>query len=215
VNPASRRKVVLPRVTRQILERQGYKFGNKIRVPGGYAYEVTDPKGNPLRLGLKTAVNRWLNTATTLVKMVDTVIVSTFEWNVENEKPEKFELIEISSGDLLKMIGKVRDEAGRRGEDPDGHHYIPLDDRSVDTQTGSVAGSVLAKARIIFGPEAVVWVDEEWGRVDSSKPGEDAGAPSSAAAAPVDVTAMVADTKNKLAARLGISPDRIDLTIRF
>lgn len=217
VNPASRRKVVLPRITRQLLELQGYRFGDKIRVPGGYAFEVTDPQGVQFRLGLKTAVNRWLNTASTLVSMVDKVIVATFEWDSDDEKPVAFELIEISSPALLKMIDKVQKEAIKLGGDPLGHHYMPLDQLAIESDhVGSVAGAVIPAGRIVYGPEKVIWVKDDWGRVEIAPDvhvddEKVAGQLSNA----LDVGTLVAKTKADLAAQLGISTDNIDLSIRF
>jgi hypothetical protein len=217
VNPASRRKVVLPRITRQILERSGYKFGEKIRVPGGYAFEVTDPDGHKLKLGLKTAVNRWLNTATTLVEMVDSVIVTTFEWDDDEEKPVSIELVHISSSDLLKMIGKVQKAAIKEKADPLGHYYMPLDADSIeDDHLGCVAGAVIPAGRVVFGPEKVVWVSEEWGRLDEpllSHTGH--SAPNAPPSSAIDVASVVAEAKANLAARLGIAAEKIDLSIRF
>lgn len=216
VNPASRRKVVLPRITRQVLERLGYTFCDKIRVPGGYAFEVVDPDGRSLKLGLKTAVNRWLNTATTLVEMVDTVIVATFEWDDDDEKPVGFELVEISSAALLRMIHKVQQAARKKGSDPLGHYYMPLDSDSIeDDHLGCVAGAVIPSGRVIFGPERVVWVNEEWGRIDSTPPQAPSVDANLASSNAVDVVSVVAEAKASLAARLGISADRIDLNIRF
>lgn len=217
VNPASRRKVVLPRVTRQVLENHGYKFGNKIRVPGGYAYEVTDPSGRDLNIGLKTAVNRWLNTATTLVEMVDEVIVATFTWDDEGEKPLAFELIKISSANLLKMIAKVRKEAGRREMDPTGHYYMPLDDDlMIDDHIGCVAGSVISSGSVLFGPEKVKWTKDEWGRIDlAGAAAVEAATASPIATPPLDVGALVARTKADLASSLGVPIENIDLSIRF
>lgn len=217
VNPASRRKVVLPRITRQVLERSGYKFGDKIRVPGGYAFEAIDPNGRKLRLGLKTAVNRWLNTATTLVEMVDSVIVATFEWDDDDEKPVAFELVEISSTALLKMIEKVRNAATRKGSDPLGHYYMPLDADSIeDDHLGCVAGAVIPAGRVIFGPEQVVWIDEEWGRINAPSTMQTVSAePNVHSSRTLDVSSIVAEAKSSLAARLGIAADRIDLNIRF
>ncbi len=216
VNPASRRKVVLPRITRQVLESQGYMFGSKLRVPGGYAFEVTAPDGRRLKLGLKTAVNRWLNTATTLVERVDSVIVTTFVWDKDDEKPEALELIEISSAALLAMIQRVREEAIRLGKDPHGHYYMPLDPELHDEgQLGCIVGAVIPAGNRIFGPERVNWIASEWGRV---RPDWDAsGAPALPAPAspPVDVATIVAETKATLAARLGVPPSNIDLSIRF
>lgn len=217
VNPASRRKVVLPRITRQILERLGYKFGSKIRVPGGYAFDVVDPNGQSLKIGLKTAVNRWLNTATTLVEMVDSVVVATFEWDDDDEKPVSFELLEISSQALLKMIDKVQKAAMKKGADPHGHYYMPLDIDSIeDDHLGCVAGAVIPVGQVIFGPEKVVWVDEEWGGIDKPSATHggsvEAGSPSLTA---IDVAGVVAEVKTNLAARLGIAAEKIDLSIRF
>ena len=218
VNPASRRKVVLPRITRQILEQRGYKFSNKIRVPGGYAYEAVDPSGAKVRLGLKTAVNRWLNTATTLVKMVDTVIVTTFEWDVDDEKPEKLELIEISSAALLKMIDKVKAAAAKRGWDRDGHYYMPLDASALEEDhVGCVAGAVIPTGQVLFGPEKVIWVADDWGNVGAG-PKVSARIDIAAGASDnprVDVAGLVAQAKVDLAAKLGISSDKIDVSIRF
>lgn len=217
VNPTSRRKVVLPRITRQVMESQGYVFGNKIRVPGGYAFEVTDPKGRALRIGLKTAVNRWLNTATTLVEMVDTVIVTTFKWDEEDEKPEALELIEITSADLLAMVKKVRAAARKRGLDEDGHYYMPLDKDLIEADhVGCVAGAVVPHGRRIFQSDPVIWVADEWGRIDASSAAAPETPPHAAAAAgPVDVAAIVAETKAALATRLGVPASNIDLSIRF
>jgi hypothetical protein len=213
VNPTSRRKVVLPRITRQILEEEGYAFGEKIRVPGGYAYEVTDPAGRQLKIGLKTAVNRWLNTATTLVEMVDTVIIATFEWDEDDEKPVAFELVEISSKALLAMIAKVRKAVKASGGDPHGHHYMPLDPQLVeDDHHGSVAGAVIDAGRVLFGPEKVVWVKDEWGGVEAQARAA-SGADSQFKA--IDVGAVVARAKSDLAGQLGIPIDNIDLSIRF
>lgn len=217
VNPASRRKVVLPRITRQILEATGYAFGDKIRVPGGYAYEVTAPDGQQLKLGLKTAVNRWLNTATTLVEMVDTVIVTTFTWDDDDEKPVALQLIEISSKQLLEMIDKVQREALKRGDDPLGHNYLPLDSELIDgSRWGSVAGAIIPAGRILFGPETVSWIADEWGRVESA---DVANVPREAVpvavAGPADVAMIVAKAKMELALQLGIPPGNIDLSIRF
>ncbi|MEA2998275.1 MAG: hypothetical protein QOK17_108 [Sphingomonadales bacterium] len=215
VNPTSRRKVVLPRITRQILEHEGYTFGDKIRVPGGYAYEVTAPDGEALRIGLKTAVNRWLNTATTLVEKVDRVIIATFEWDEDDEKPVAFELVEISSSALLGMIGKVRKAAKAEGWDPYGHYYMPLDEkRADDGPFDGVAGAVIPAGRILFGPEKVTWVKDEWGEVvAAASPNEDATGHSGLKAA--DVGAIVAKAKADLAGRLGVPLENIDLSIRF
>ena len=212
VNPASRRKVVLPRITRQILESEGYVFGAKIRVPGGYAFEVTCPDGRALKIGLKTAVNRWLNTATTLVEMVDIVIVTTFKWDDDNETPESLELVEIASEDLLAMVKKVRAAARKRGWDPNGHYYMPLDEALIeDDHVGCAAGAVISHGRRLFGPMRVTWIADEWGRFEA-----DAHPVAALAAAPsIDVAAIVAETKAMLANRLGIPAANIDLSIRF
>lgn len=216
VNPASRRKVVLPRITRQIMESQGYVFGAKIRVPGGYAFEVTGPDGRALRIGLKTAVNRWLNTATTLVEMVDTVIVTTFTWDDDDERPVAVELIEIASADLLGMVKKVRAAARKRGWDPNGHYYMPLDDNLIeDDHVGCVAGAVTAAGRRLFGPEPAIWIADEWGRVEAVTSISPSAQPVLESAQPVDVAALVAKTKADLAARLGVPAANIDLSIRF
>ncbi|MBX3561245.1 MAG: hypothetical protein KF780_05475 [Sphingomonas sp.] len=217
VNPTSRRKVVLPRITRQIMEGQGYVFGNKIRVPGGYAFEATDPNGRALKIGLKTAVNRWLNTATTLVEMVDTVIVTTFKWNEEDEKPEALELIEVASADLLGMVKKVRSAARKEGRDPNGHYYMPLDEELIEGDSvWCAAGAVMSVGRRIFRSEPVIWVADEWGRTEATNAGTLAVTPSvEASARPVDVAAIVAETKAVLAAQLGVPTSNIDLSIRF
>ena len=218
VNPASRRKVVLPRITRQILESKGYVFGAKIRVPGGYAFEVTCPDGRALRIGLKTAVNRWLNTATTLVEMVDTVIVTTFKWDDDDEKPEALELVEIASEDLLAMVKKVRTDARKRGWDPNGHYYMPLDKELIeDDHVGCVAGAVIPQGRRLFGPMIVTWIADEWGRFEAhADPAAALGAPPPAEPTrPIDVAAIVAETKAMLASRLGVPAANIDLSIRF
>jgi hypothetical protein len=218
VNPASRRKVVLPRITRQILEAKGYAFGSKIRVPGGYAFEATAPDGRALKIGLKTAVNRWLNTATTLVERVDTVIVTTFKWDDEGEKPDALELIEISSTDLLAMIEKVRKAARKAGGDANGHNYMPIDDDELadyEHNFGCAAGSVLTVGRQIFGPEPVIWTADEWGRIEKEGGKPIAVPPSGPSPQPLDVTAIVAKTKDDLAAQLGIPASNIDLSIRF
>lgn len=214
VNPASRRKVVLPRITRQLMEAKGYRFGDKIRVPGGYAFEVTDPDGVRRRVGLKTAVNRWLNTATTLVEMVDTVIVTTFTWDEADEKPVSIELIEIESTDLLAMVKKVRSAAQKKGGDPNGHYYMPLDEELIeDDHVGCVAGAVIPAGKPLFGPQPVLWIADEWGRVESvngasspKKTGE---------TAPVDIAAIVAKAKTVLAEQLGVPAANIDLSVRF
>jgi hypothetical protein len=214
VNPTSRRKVVLPRISRQILEQKGYAFGDKIRVPGGYAYEVTDPEGRQLKIGLKTAVNRWLNTATTLVEMVDKVIIATFEWDEEDEKPVSLELIEISSSALLAMIAKVRKAAKASGQDPYGHYYMPLDRNLIeDDHLGCVAGAVIAAGNVLFGPEKVTWVKDEWGGVEAQAPESTHEAESPFK--PADVGVIVAKAKADLADRLGIPLENIDLSIRF
>lgn len=219
VNPASRRKVVLPRIARQILEAQGYVFGAKLRVPGGYAFEVTTPDGREVKLGLKTAVDRWLNTATPLVERVDVVIVTTFAWDDDDEKPVALELIEVRSDDLLRMVKKVRDAAKQDGWSKDDHLYMPVSDADLandETHPGCAAGSVVSAGRRIFGPERVTWIKDEWGRVE-----RDGGSspvppsPSSPSPRPLDVTAIVAKTKDDLAAQLGIPASRIDLSIRF
>ncbi|HEX2762341.1 MAG TPA: hypothetical protein VHM92_00660 [Allosphingosinicella sp.] len=216
VNPTSRRKVVLPRITRQILEHQGYTFGDKIRVPGGYAYEVTDPDGATLRLGLKTGVNRWLNTATTLVEKVDRVIIATFEWDEDDEKPVAFELVEIASSALLGMIAKVRKAAKAAGEDPYGHYYMPLDESSADDGPfDGVAGAVIPAGKVLFGPEKVVWVKDDWGRVDAPGALSAASATGDPASKSAEVGAIVAKAKADLAGQLGVPLGNIDLSIRF
>lgn len=221
VNPASRRKTVLPRITRQILEAQGYVFGSKIRVPGGYAFEVTDPQGHKVKLGLKTAVNRWLNTATTLVERVDVVIVATFAWD-DDEKPEALELIEIRSADLLKMVEKVRGAAQKSGWDGNAHLYMPIGDNDLandPSHPGSAAGTVLSAGRHIFGPEKVIWTKDEWGWIEQDgNSSASSGAPVPPPVAgpqPLDVAAIVAKTKADLAVQLGIPATNIDLSIRF
>lgn len=217
INPTSRRKVVLPRITRQIMEQTGYAFGDKIRVPGGYAYEVTDPEGRKLKIGLKTAVNRWLNTATTLVEMVDRVVIATFEWDENDEKPVAFELIEISSPALLSMIAKVRKAAKKADYDPYGHYYMPLDEsRADDGPFDGVAGAVIPSGKVFFGPEKVVWVKDDWGGVNSpDTPSPNDRSVGEPAAKGVDVGAIVAKAKADLAGQLGIPLEKIDVSIRF
>jgi hypothetical protein len=219
VNPASRRKVVLPRIARQLLEGLGYQFGAKIRVPGGYAFEVTNPSGKAVRLGLKTAVNRWLNTAPALVERVDVVIIATFMWDDGDEQPISFELIEIQSKALLEMIDKVKKAAVKRGWDRDGHYYMPLDASVLGNEedhVGCVAGAVIPAGRVVFGPEQVIWVDDEWGSVggDPSQPQRIVSKETSDIPK-LDVTRLVAETKLELAGKLGISSERIDVSIRF
>jgi hypothetical protein len=165
-------------------------------------------------------VNRLLNTAPTLVERVDRVIIATFEWDDEDEEPVGFQLIEIPSKTLLDMINKVKNAAAKRGLDRDGHYYMPLDADALEDEedhVGCVAGAVIPAGRVLFGPEKVEWVADDWGNVGAGpKQPERTEAAVEAPHNPTpDVTGLVAQAKSDLAGKLGISSDKIDVSIRF
>lgn len=222
VNPASRRKMVLPRVTQAILEAQGYEFKSKIPVPGGYAFNVVDPDGKKLKLGLKTAVNRWLNTSNILVERVDAVIITTFAWDAADEKPEALQLVRISSSDLLARIDQVRKEAKKRKWDWSPNFYMPLDPENIDPDggVGCVGKALLEIGTVIFGPQRVKWVKATLGSIQDTaittdaKPSSVDGVTASFGGA-IDTAREIVLAKAALADRLKISPEKIEILVRY
>lgn len=215
INPASRRKVVLPHIAQKIMEAQGYKFGSKIRIPGGYAFEVVDPKGNAIKIGLKTGVNRWLNTSTSLVERVDLVIVTTFVWDDNDEKPDQLELIAVESEKLLDMISKVKKAVKKKGWDWSPNYYMPIDLENVDDSPGCAGSALMDYATTIFGPTKVKWVNAKWGSLGDFSEASAAAEVSISTIGNVDTPSIIAHAKAELSQKLGVSPLNIEISVRY
>jgi hypothetical protein len=114
------------------------------------------------------------------------------------------------------MIDKVQKAAVKAKMDPMGHFYMPLDKDAVEEKhAGCAAGAVIESGEVLFGPEDVIWVKNEWGGLVESEPAENSISLAESSTSNTDVASIVAVAKSDLAVRLGIAVDKIDLTIRF
>lgn len=214
---AARRKVTLPKVIKQVGQLAGYDFGKKLTIPGSYGFNAMY-ENEAIKVGFKTASNRWLNTADTLVKATDVILVPYFIWDyAEGEEeawPTHLGMLSISSADLLAMIKKVRKAAEQDGEDPKGHHYIPVFEDEIYDIYGCAAGALenADSAEFLFDePVEIDWVgaDEEPYLVMDLEEEAEEETPTQTMAE------LVFSAKEDLAKKLGVSVSAIKLSVEM
>jgi hypothetical protein len=156
---ASERKVAFPKLAEEIMAHNGHPVVSRLSFSGGYA-TIFDYEGDAIRIGLKTAVNRWLNNSSTLVEATDKVLLTTVQRD-ESGKPVSLEMWLVDSEKLLAIISAVRKEGLERGVDPH-HFYTPLDEEEMASgHAGCVAGPISAIVEKKFGPYEIIWTDED------------------------------------------------------
>lgn len=205
------RKVAFGSVFRSLAEHLGYDVGASLKIQGAYAFEM-QKGGKPVRVGLKTSYDRWLNTATKMAENVDEVWVMTFRWSDPaegDEVPTHLEVYRISSADLLAKFAKVnkaRDAAGS----PNAFAYMPLDEGGLQEDTHDykkVGGFVLDTATLLF--EAPVrFSDQGAARVAAV-----AAAMPTPRPQPGVVPDVFARAKLLVAAELNIDPAKVTISV--
>jgi hypothetical protein len=124
------RKTAFADVFLSLLEKKGYKNPQSLKIKGAYAFEVTNPQGRQVKIGLKSAYDGWLNTAHKMVEAVDIVWVFSFRWTGQGE-PSSMDVHAIVADDLLDLFNRIHKTRAKLGRQND-HTYIPVLDDTKD-----------------------------------------------------------------------------------
>lgn len=144
------RKTAFGQLFRSLAAHLDYEVGNSLKVQGAYAFEMRKD-GKVVKIGLKTAYERWLNTATAMAERVDEVWVAAFLW-ADEQTPTHVQVYRIAAEDLLEKFAKV-DESRKAAGSPNAFAYIPLDAVGLEVANkvyNKAAGFVLDTATLLF-----------------------------------------------------------------
>lgn len=153
-NDQGTRKTAYADVFLSLASHLGYAVGSSLKVQGAYSFEMSKG-GRTVRIGLKSAYDRWLNTASKMVEKVDEVWITTFRWSDPSKGdkvPTHLEVYRISAAALLTKYAKV-DKARKAAGRPEAYAFIPLDEAGLAEDTAEynkAAGYVLEQADLIF-----------------------------------------------------------------
>lgn len=212
---SSCRKTTLPQISRLAFEKQGWVFGDSLKVPGGYALKAVDPEGNEVKVGFKSAWYRCINTARTLVSKVDIVFVIAPVWD-ERDAITDLEIYKVPADRFLEMIDRV-EQAKIEANKPDAHVYVPLDDaripsmkKELGTMFGSLvtftgAGDPIITAEIGWEKGLI------WGKIEDTDEPVAVEDEINEEPKPLTLDNILADTKEDIAALLGYDVSKIKL----
>lgn len=223
----SNRKVGIPVFAREVVSRfSDYRLGAPLKFPGGYVNKGISADGQEVVIGFKSALYRWLNTATALVSKCDIIFVTTFRLGKDDDYTD-IELWEFRREDLMAIFDKVHDERRKQGKDNQ-HIYVPIDESELKEWEGylcAVGGSLDAVGRKIF-EAPILWSKAAATTVafrDGAAP-DPAGAALSAtsaekpaksvaAARAFDITKLVYRHKEAIAEELGLPVTAVNISV--
>lgn len=206
------RKTAYADVFLSLAAHLGYTVGTSLKVQGAYSFEMSKG-GKTLRIGLKSAYDRWLNTAAKMVEKVDEVWVTTFRWSDPSkgdEVPTHLEVYRIEAATLLAKYAKV-DKARKAAGRPDAYAYIPLDEAGLAVDTAAYnksAGYVLDTAELLFSAP-LKFSDRGAARVEAAS---DSSGPA-ASTHPAPLVDVFARAKQLVASELGLNPNQVTINI--
>lgn len=197
----------------------GYTQGNSLKVPGSYCFEF-HKDGRVHRIGMKTAWDRFINTAFVMGQKVDEVWVFTIKWNDEEGddvdwRPEALQVYSIGSKKLAELYDKVhtaraKSSAGKKAP----YAFIPLDEDELDNPKladfDKAAGHLTAHMKLIF-EAPLVFSDRGAPRIESTP---DAPEPIQVTADPSQgIRELVFQHKEALAKIYGTTADKVKIHV--
>lgn len=194
----------------KLLEKSGYQDATSCKIKGAYSFKVWQG-GFAKKIGLKTANDRWLNTAKVMVEAVDEVWVMTFKWKADYSEPTHLQVYSIPAKKLLGIYDRIhalRAKAGKASK----MTYIPLDQDGVDQYKGQyfVSEGALTKQMKLIFEAPLVFDNRQSPRIETT-----AGAQKQISV-PVDPSMSVSDAiamlKRIVAERDGVSVDNVKVT---